>query len=97
MAADVSEVSVAVDAESFGCCVSCFWRWNGRLRGGGGDMIARESNWEDVQRGKMDEQSSLESSEVLSLKPGGQWGVRQPRGPVAVGDVWDERGECGTQ
>lgn len=75
MAADVSEVSVAVDAESFGCCVSCFWRWNGRLRGGGGgggDMIARESNWKDVQREEIDERSSLESSELLSLKSGGR-------------------------
>src|SRR5258706_4837837 len=50
VAADVNEVSVAVDAESFGCCVSCFWRWNGNERAGGGgggwgDMMVRESNW----------------------------------------------------
>ena len=39
VAADVYDVRVAVDAESLGCCVSCFdlLRWNnGGQRGGGG-------------------------------------------------------------
>jgi hypothetical protein len=45
VAAEVKDASVAVDAESLGCCVSCLTLLvNGKQSCGGGDMMDQSTN-----------------------------------------------------